>query len=190
MLLCVVFSDLNYTNLVGLGFDGEAAMSGHFSGAQSLIRAELPQVHYVHCISHCLNHGLARAVKYDITQHCYVVINEIIDFFASSATLRCTLQTLLTAVPIEGVTAASLGDLCTSGWAERHDAVEQFVRLFPLLRFALDHISRAKEFNCTTQLMARIKFRETLSAMFCYSLALLHRVLTLTKPLSELGSNL
>jgi hypothetical protein len=57
------FSDVEYRNLVGLGFDGAAAMAGHLCGAQTLFRADLPHVYYVHCFCHRLSLVLAHSTK-------------------------------------------------------------------------------------------------------------------------------
>ncbi len=57
------FLEVDYKNLVGLGFDGAAAMSGHLSGAQSLFQADLPHAYYVHCFAHHLNLVLLHSTK-------------------------------------------------------------------------------------------------------------------------------
>jgi len=59
------------------------------------------------------------------------------------------------------------------------------VELFPLIRYALEHISISPEFDSKTQMKARGMFKNTLSPLFCYTLLVLQKVLGLTKGLSE-----
>ena len=68
---------------------------------------------------------------------------------------------------------------------ERHDAVERFAQLFPLVRYTLEHISISTNFDASTQMKAKGMLKNTLAPVFCYALALLRKVLGLTKILSE-----
>ena len=46
---------IDTNNMVGQGYDGAAAMSGHINGVQKHIREQCPSAVYVHCASHSLN---------------------------------------------------------------------------------------------------------------------------------------
>ena len=46
---------IDTNNMVGQGYDGAAAMSGHMNGVQKHIREQCPSAVYVHCASHSLN---------------------------------------------------------------------------------------------------------------------------------------
>jgi hypothetical protein len=67
---------------------------------------------------------------------------------------------------------------------ERHEAVERFAELFPLLKYTLEHISVSSDFDGNTRSKARGLLKNTLSPIFCYALVLLRKVLKLTKTLS------
>ena len=54
---------LDFTSLVGQGYDGAAVMSSSKNGVQSKIREKCPNATYVHCRSHVLNLAIASGCK-------------------------------------------------------------------------------------------------------------------------------
>ena len=107
---------VTYENLVALGFDGAAAMSGHMSGAQTLFKKDLPYVQYVHCFSHRLNLVLSHSIKFSPILNCHTVVSSIIEFFLSSPKRTHTLSEMLTTVPIKDLTSSNLIMLCQTRW--------------------------------------------------------------------------
>ena len=61
LLAILTDAGIPFSGLVGQGYDGAAAMSGHKSGVQKHIREKCPAAMYVHCKSHCLNLCLMKA---------------------------------------------------------------------------------------------------------------------------------
>ena len=56
-VICKTINDLKLQPefMVGQGYDGAGAMSGHMKGVQALIQEKYPKAIYVQCSSHCLN---------------------------------------------------------------------------------------------------------------------------------------
>ncbi len=104
--------NVTYQHLVGLGFNGAAAMSGYMSGAQALFRKDVPHAHYVHCFCHRLNLVLSHSVKIDCIAQAHAVVSSIIEFFRSSPKRSNTLSQLITCVPLENITNNKLKSLC------------------------------------------------------------------------------
>lgn len=59
--ICQAMEDFSLltSNLVGQGYDGAWAMSGHLKGAQSFMWQKHPEALYFHCCSHTLNLSLS-----------------------------------------------------------------------------------------------------------------------------------
>ena len=179
----IVDLGLNYNNLVGLGFDGAANMSGHLSGAQALFRNDLPHAFYVHCFAHKLSLVLVSSTKFPPIQNCNSVIAGCIDFLSSPKRKRL-LEQLMTSGPFENMTSSKLITLCQTRWVEKHDAVERFCELFEPVRFTLEHMAVSAEFEPDVRRNAMALLKSTKAPLFCYSLVLLRKVLSLTYTLS------
>lgn len=65
------------SNLRGQGYDGAAAMSGKFNGAQACIQEAHPTAIYVHCASHSLNLALSNATEVSSIRNCFGIVEKV-----------------------------------------------------------------------------------------------------------------
>ena len=123
--------DLNH--LVGQGYDGASAMSGHMNGAQAYINNAYPQALYTHCASHVLNLSLSNGCTEQAIRNAMGVIGCAANFFSRSAKQTSLLEKT-DAEKIPDSKKHRLVKLCETRWVERHDAALTFVEHFdPLI---------------------------------------------------------
>lgn len=67
--------------LRGQGYDGAAAMSGHFNGVQAHVTKNYPLAHYIHCSSHSLNLAISDACNIQSIRNCTGTIQKVCVFF-------------------------------------------------------------------------------------------------------------
>jgi len=104
LLDCMADLRLDGNSLVGQGYDGAAAMSGVFRGAQAHIQRQFPCALYVHCCIHALTLALTKASDIRSPRDCLAIIAEVTNFVNSSAARVHALQLMKTEVEsLEGV---------------------------------------------------------------------------------------
>ena len=70
--------------MIGQGYDGAAAMSGHKNGVQKFVQDQAPTATYVHCMSHSLNLCLEKSCNNREIQSVITAMRETITFFRDS----------------------------------------------------------------------------------------------------------
>ena len=79
---------LDPLDMVGQGYDGAAAMSGHINGVQANVRVEAPHAVYVHCSSHSLNLVLNSSSTVPELRDMFAVVRECTTFINDSVKRR------------------------------------------------------------------------------------------------------
>ena len=126
----------------GQAFDGASNMSGVKNGVQALVKAEVSQALYVHCLAHNLNLCLK-----DVTNACEMIRN-VMDFIYNLVQLirfspkRLSLfDSLRKDVALNsGETTTSLRMLCPTRWTVRHNSIDSIVKNYQILQVALEEI--------------------------------------------------
>lgn len=143
----------------GQGYDGAAAMSGRFHGAQSYVRAVHPLALYVHCGAHSLNLAVSDACAVAPIRNCLGTIGSVYTFMNTPKrmhVLRASIENLCPSAH-----ATRLVQMCPTRWVERHDSVIVFIELFRPVLDCLETISEWPDkdsasganqlLNCLTQ---------------------------------------
>ncbi len=170
--------------LVGLGFDGAAAMSGRFGGVQAIIRSKHPAAVYVHCANHCLNLSLTKACTVQAIRNAQGVVSEVVNFVNSSAKRVDLLKQCIDEQQDNDSQLSQktrLHRLCETRWVERHEAIITFLELFLPLRACLN---KCLELDSETSTKAQMFLHSTESSDFLVAVCVLREILALTKPLS------
>lgn len=76
---------LDKNNVVGLGFDGAANMSGKVKGVQARFSIDVPSAQYVHCRAHNLNLAIVHSCKEPEVRNMYAIVSSIVSFIGASA---------------------------------------------------------------------------------------------------------
>jgi len=74
---------INLEKMVGQGYDGAAAMSGHLNGVQAIVRRTFPRALYVHCSTHSLNLAISDACKISAIRNCVGSVSVFALFFGA-----------------------------------------------------------------------------------------------------------
>lgn len=77
--------NIDLEKMVGQGYDGAAAMSGHLNGVQAIIRRTFPRDLYVHCSAHSLNLAISDACKIIAIRNGVGCVSSVCTFFRCSA---------------------------------------------------------------------------------------------------------
>jgi len=100
--LCKCGIDIDY--LRGQGYDGAAAMSGRFHGAQAFIREQHPLALYVHCSSHSLNLAIGDACSVAPIRNCLGTISSVYNFLNTPKRLDVLRESIRTVCPTSNST--------------------------------------------------------------------------------------
>lgn len=127
---------IDLSGLVGMGFDGASAMSGHMSGAQATIRQQYPAALYVHCAAHCLNLVISKSSEIAAIRNCWGSIVKTTTWINSSpkrvaclekhvklAEEEATRNNDEEAVKTNREANKRLRTFTDTRWVDRHDAV-------------------------------------------------------------------
>ena len=170
--------DINY--MVGQGYDGASAMSGHIKGVQKIIQEQIPTAHYVHCASHCLNLVLSKACSIPVIRDAHCTIKSICNFINRSAKRKNILKQCILELGLD-TKIQCLTQLCETRWVERHDAVKCFVLLFAALQLFFkkcEHLDNDTSFDASKECDSLKK------PGVLVGIAILYSVLSLTISLS------
>ena len=97
-------------------------------GVQGLISADNSKAVYMHCNSHILNLCIVQACSLSYIRNMNSTVTESAYFFNNSAKRQGFLETV-----VDKETSAKVKDLCRTRWAYRHEAYENFFKLFKYL---------------------------------------------------------
>lgn len=124
--------------LRGQGFDGAAAMSGVFKGAQAFISKKHPKALYVHCAAHCLNLAISNSTEVSAIRNCFGTIQKIWDFFNTPKRQAVLQEKISEMIPESN--KLKLKKICPTRWVERHESVMVMVELLHAVIAALEKI--------------------------------------------------
>ena len=179
LLATLTDAGIPVSGMVGQGYDGAAAMSGHKSGVQKHIRERCPAAMYVHCISHCLNLCLMKAGQVTGIKKAVTLMHEIAVFYQDSNKRTKNLQEAIEQKCKESG-RSRLKNHCATRWVEKQEAVRVFKQLLPALWMSLDDIASWPG-NASGKALL---FTSSLNGEFAVALHILTSVLEVTKPLS------
>lgn len=174
-------SDLDPNNMVGQGYDGAAAMSGHLSGVQKLIQDKFPCASYFHCANHCLNLVISQSCNIPVICDAHTAIKSICNF-VNRSTKRKSLMKQCIEIIDEETLKQTLIKLCETRWVERHDAVQRFIELFEAVLLFFEKCE--SEDNITAG-EGRKEFQNLKRPGVLVGIAILHAILSLTINLSR-----
>ena len=153
----------------GQAFDGAANMSGVRNGVQALVKSEVSQALYVHCLAHNLNLCLKDVTKTsDLVRNIMGFIYDLIQLIKFSPKRLTLFETLKKEVGINsGDPTPSLRMLCPTRWTIRHTSSDSIVRNYQILQTALEEIQQGHDEYAAkaSGLMARMEQFDTYFAL-------------------------
>ena len=167
--------------MVGQGYDGAAAMSGHLSGVQKRIRDQFPSAAYVHCVSHSLNLCLQNASDVPQIRAAITVMHQIAVFFSDSQKRIANLRANIAQHCPESA-RNRLQKHCDTRWVEKQTAVVTFRELLPAVTESLGEIQLWAGDKAAGK--AALFLNSLNDSSFPVALMVLIKVLQVTKPLS------
>ena len=86
---CLKSKNIQLSNLIGMGFDGAATLSGKKSGVQARMKKYPPHALFVHCHCHQLQLACVQAVNATVgIEHVYVTLTTMWKFFYYSPSVH------------------------------------------------------------------------------------------------------
>ena len=130
-------ADLDVQYLVGQGYDGAKAMSGHIKGVQAEVKKKCPAALYVHCCSHILNLVCVQGTaifKTTVTQ-----LQQVVFFFTYNGARKTLFKQQVEACgSLKDSRKTQLIKLCPTRWVESHAAFIRFLELLQPIIMTLD----------------------------------------------------
>lgn len=124
-------SDIEITKVLGMGTDGAAVMTGHFSGVTALIHEDNPFCVSVHCVCHRLNLAVSQSCK-DIAemQTLTTIVSTIYNYISQSSKRAAKLKDLN---EILGEKNIKLKRIFEIRWLSMGDAILAIIRNYEAL---------------------------------------------------------
>lgn len=144
---------LDLTCMIGQGYDGAAAMSGHFNGVQAVVREEYPKCLYVHCSAHVLNLALCHSCQVQSIRNCIGVVTSIGTFIRGSAQRLEILINILKKKPSEK-RCQTMISMCATRWVENHDGLLRFLDIMDEIAETLETLSSHKSIETSSKASA------------------------------------
>ncbi|XP_050064151.1 52 kDa repressor of the inhibitor of the protein kinase-like [Aphis gossypii] len=154
---------INLEKMVGQGYDGAAAMSGHLNGVQAIVRRTFPRALYVHCSAHSLNLAISDACKISAIRNCVGSVSSVCNFFRGSAQRTAVLKKCIQAqTTLSTNIKMTLVTMCETRWVLRHDCIKRFKEMFIPIVNALEHLEKSvnKETSTTAHQLLRVILNE------------------------------
>ena len=125
-------------NMRGQGYDGAGNMAGKVKGVKSRFLQENNQALYFHCASHCdcLNLCIVKACNLPAIKTMMGNLRELALFFSNSPKRQRKLDEVINEAAPD-TKKNKLRDLCKTRWVERHEALETFTDLHPVVHDCL-----------------------------------------------------
>jgi len=124
--------------LRGQGYDGAAAMSGEFRGAQAVIKEEYPLAHYIHCASHVFNLAVCDACDITAVRNTIGTAKAIYNFFNTPKRLQVLQKVFKEQFPEKK--EKRLKQVCATRWVEKHTAMLTLEEIINPVAAALEEI--------------------------------------------------
>ena len=167
---------LDIRNIVGLGFDGAANMSGKVKGVRGRFQ-HVGTAEYVHCRSHTLNLAIVNTCSEGAVRNMYNTVSETVNFITASAK-RLNIYTNSS----HGEDSTRLKKFCATRWTRHEETLQRFeenicIILETLAGLTQDHDRQTSVKANGLQLLIQ-------NFQFIYTLVVVHRYLRYTKPIS------
>ena len=120
---------LDPNKIVGQGYDGAAAMSGHLNGVRAHISSKYPKALYVYCSAHSLNLAVSKSCSVPLLRNSLGTIGSVCTFLRSSPQ-RMQLFKQQVASHLPTANFSTLIPLSETRWVERHDSVLHFLKMY------------------------------------------------------------
>ena len=169
----------------GQGYDGASNMSSA-GGVQGLLSADNSKAVYMHCNSHILNLCVVQACSLTFIRNMNSTVTETAYFFNNSAKR----QVFLEKVVDKGTGTVRVKDLCRTRWAYRHEAYENFYKLYKYLVAVMELIvTRDSEYgnmdwDSNTVIAANGFLRVYTTFSFIVSFIVAMNAMAIIKPIS------
>ena len=120
---------LDPNKIVGQGYDGAAAMSGHLHGVRAHISSKYPKALYVNCSAHSLNLAVSKSCSVPLLRNSLGTIGSVCTFLRSSPQrMQLFKQQVVSHLPTANF--STLIPLSETRWVERHDSVLRFLKMY------------------------------------------------------------
>jgi hypothetical protein len=141
---------INMQGLIGQGYDGAAAMSGHLNGVRTAIQEQYPMALYVHCAAHSLNLALSKSCSVPLVRNSLGTVREVAKFFRSSAQRSEVLKTKISE-DIPTTRHSQLINMCDTRWVERHESMSRFIEMYIPIVHALEELEKSARTETSRQ---------------------------------------
>ena len=153
---CTVFSaikdilircTLPLCSIRGQAYDGASTMSGIRNGVQALMKSEVPEALYVHCLAHNLNLVLKDVTnKSELVRNVMDFIYNLVQLIRFSPKRLSLFDSLRKDIALQGDgSTPSLRVLCPTRWTVRHTAINSILRNYQVLIDALEIIQKGHD---------------------------------------------
>ena len=112
---------LDPNKIVGQGYDGAAAMSGHLNGVRAHISSKHPK-------AHSLNLAVSKSCSVPLLRNSLGTIGSVCTFLRSSQRMQLFKQQVASHLPTANF--STLIPLSETRWVERHDSVLRFLKMY------------------------------------------------------------
>ena len=129
-------------------------MSGIRNGVQALMKSEVPEALYVHCLAHNLNLVLKDVTnKSELVRNVMDFIYNLVQLIRFSPKRLSLFDSLRKDIALQGDgSTPSLRVLCPTRWTVRHTAINSILRNYQVLIDALEIIQKGHdEYMMSTQ---------------------------------------
>ncbi|CAN1825168.1 Zinc finger MYM-type protein 1 [Linum perenne] len=183
----LVKNALSLSRIRGQGYDGASNMKGEINGLKSLILAENPSAHYVHCFAHQLQLTLVAVAK----NHCEVSyfvnsVSHLINVVGSSCKRQDSIKEHQANGELEtgrGLNQEmSLKRPCETSWGSHFGTLINLASIFSSVIEVLDDM--LQEGTSETKAVAYDTLLKLQSFSFSFMLNLMIKVLAITNELS------
>jgi len=150
--------------LCWLGCDGCSVNLSMICGAAKEITTVAKNSLIYPCLNHALNNTLSKSVKVQMVKNSIGTIQQIVQFFNSSAKRNFILKKHY---------GSQLSSHCHTRWVERHDSLLEFINDLPLIIKSLSEISTWHDISSSSKangLCKVIKDCEFILSIFCLKL--------------------
>ncbi|XP_008185833.1 zinc finger MYM-type protein 1-like [Acyrthosiphon pisum] len=182
ILDCISSLGINPKYMVGQGYDGAAAMSGHFKGVQTIIRKEYPAALYVHCSAHSLNLALSHSCSIQHIRNCIGTIKSVGNFIKSSATRTEMLKKYIKEQFPESKWT-KLTSMCETRWVENHDGLIRFTEIYKAIVNTLEELQSTRDIETSSKALQLGK--TIITSDFVISMVSASTLFSLTLPLCK-----
>lgn len=169
---------VDLTGLIGQGYDGASAMSGHYNGVCKIVQDKYPKALFVHCAAHSLNLAVSRACEVQEIRNCLGTIEKCYTFF-NTPKRQAVLNDAIERSKLDPRTK-TLKRLCATRWVAKFDAVRDFMHIFDFILESLDTISSWKDGSEAGSLKWAV-----LNTEFCIAVHVIAHVFAFAMPLCK-----